>query len=404
MKLAVCVPSAQADCYGHHTRYAERLAELGAERSIEVEVLRYTAPDFFARLFTNLMDDECIVHFHSFLYDLRILATSVQQDVHHALDNARARTMATVADHPFANFMHETIRHAHPSTKFIVFDKTFPDEMQFMNRALEQAQFAHLPFTAPVSFDETNIVDYDARAYDLVLPLFLVDTRNMKLSAMLGRNIDPWFVRAVNATYEIARSDISRNPFHILSDCMVAEIGISLAELGRRQPDAVQAVINVLSSIDGLVRQERRAAVIQSLLRSVGDLRVAVLGDPLPSLSVDERVEFVGTQRARETSYYMANARAVLNCSPSYPTNVHERVTVGMLYESCVITDINPCIAETFTGDDLISYAPGSDRTIADLFDAHDTRAIAAAGRNASQTERFSWPAHFKALVEIAHA
>lgn len=404
MKFAVCVPSAQADCYGHHTRYAERLAELGAERSVEVEVLRYTAPDFFARLFTNLMDEDCVVHFHSFLYDLKIHAAPVGRDVHHALDNCRARSLATVSDHPFANFMQEMVRNAHPGTRFIVVDKTFPDEMRFVNPALTQAEFVHLPFVAPVSFDESKTVDYDQRAYDLVLPLFVVDISNMSLKSMLGSHIDPWFVRAVMTTYEIARSDISRNPFHILDECVRAEGNITLSELRDRQPEAVPAILNVLSSVDGLVRQERRTAVIQSLLRSVGDLRVAVLGNPVPSVTVDERVEFVGTQRAEETAHYMANSRAVLNCSPSYPSNVHERVTVGMLYESCVITDINPCIAETFSEDDFIAYAPGSDQTIADLFAVHDTRAIAASGKRARESARFSWPAHFDALVEIAQA
>ena len=405
MRIAVCVPPAAADCYGHHTRYAEKIAELGAGRSIAVEILRYADPDFLARLFTNLQDEECIVHFHCYLYDLKIQATTVAPDVRHALDRCRARTMATISDHPFAGFMQAMVRDAHPDTRFIVIDNTFPDEMRYMNPALGEAEFVHLPFVAPVSFDEDCVVDFDRRAYDLVLPLFIADTSSMSIGSMLGPGVDAWFVRVVTATYEIARTDLSRNPFHILDACMRAEIGTTLDDLRKVQPESVPALLNVLSRLDGLVRHERRAAVIGSLLRSVGDLRVGVLGHPVPSLQVDTKVEFLGGQNTRATAALMADSRAVLNCSPSYPTNVHERITVGMLYGSCVITDVNPYIAETFSDGDFIAYAPGSSMTLEDVFAAHDTRAIAhRSGMRARTDVPFSWPAHFDALLQIAQA
>lgn len=405
MRIAVCVPPANADCYGHHTRYAERLAEVGAERSIPVEILRSTAPDFFARLFANLQDEECIVHFHCFLYDLKVHCTTIGHNARHVLDHARARILATISDHPFAAFMQKMIKDAHPDTNFIVIDKTFPDEMRYMNPNLALSTFGHLPFVPPVSFDDEHRAAFDERAYDLILPLFMVDTSNANIRSLLGPGIDPWFVRTVMATYEIARADLSRNPFHILDECMRAETGGGLDGLRAIQPESVQVILNVLANLDGLVRQERRTAMVSSLLRRVGDLRVGILGNPLSSLRVDENVEFLGGQNARSTSALMANSRAVLNCSPSYPTSVPERVTVGMLYDSCVITDINPCITETFSENDFISYAPDSNMTLEDIFAAYDTREIAhQSGKRARDSDRFSWQTYFDGVAQVAHA
>jgi hypothetical protein len=405
MKIAVCVPPPVVDVYGHLTRYAEKITEIGAARGMDVEVLRYVEEDFFARLFANLMDDECLVHFHSFLYDVKIHTTPAKKKVLHALELARARCIATVSDHPFSDFMQEMVRNAHPKTKFIVIDKTFPDEMRFINPALSEAEFIHQPFVAPVSFEDHHYVDFEQREYDLVLPLLVIDTSNINLKAMLGNLGDSWFSRSVMSTYETIRSDLSRNPFHVFSEVMHAETGARPQDLQRNHPKTVPELLRALSIVDGYARQERRTAVVGSLLRDVGDLKVAVFGKSAGGLDIDEKVEFLGMQRAPETAALMANSRAVLNCSPSYPTNVHERVTVGMLYDSCVITDTNPCIAENFSEDDYIPYAPGSQMTIADICATHDMRAIATrSGEKARAHSGFSWHAHFESVLQIAQA
>jgi hypothetical protein len=405
MKIAVCVPPSPCDCYGHLTRYAEKIAALGAERHVDVEVLRYTEEDFLARLFVNLMDDECAIHFHSYLYDLQVHTSPASKEIRHALEFARARCLATVSDHPFSDFMQDMVRNAHPKTRFIVVDNTFPDEMRFINPALEQAQFIHQPFVAPLSYDDERFVDFDLRDFDLVLPLFLVDLSAVTLKDMFPGLGEGWFPRAIMATYETVRTDLSQNPFHAFSNHMRAELGAGLQELRDSYPTAVPSVLSALSRLDGYVRQERRNKVVGSLLRSVGALKVGVLGEPIAGVETDPNVHFLGNQRAPETAALMANSRAVLNCSPSYPTNIHERVTVGMLYGSCVITDTNPCIEENFTEDDYVSYAPGSSLTIEDIFATRDMRGLANQSRlKAKEDPRFSWQGHFDAVVDIARA
>ncbi|MGE3333538.1 MAG: hypothetical protein AB7I36_07835 [Rhodospirillaceae bacterium] len=405
MKIAVCVPPPVVDAYGHLTRYAEKIAEIGEARGMEIEVLRYADDDFFARLFANLMDEDCVVHFHSFLYDLKIHTAPAVKKVRHALEFARARAIATVSDHPFSDFMQEMVRNAHPKTKFIVIDNTFPDEMRFINPALEEAEFIHQPFVAPVSFEDHHYVPYERRAYDLVLPLLLINTHKLCLKTLLGGIGDGWFSRAIMATYETVRCDLSQNPFHTFSQMMQTETGATMSELQSKHPKVLPTLLRTLSIVDGYVRHERRTSVVSALLREIGTLKVAVLGKSAEGLEIDENVQFLGVQRAPETAALMGNSRAVLNCSPSYPTNVHERVTVGMLYDSCVITDANPCITANFSEDDYVPYAPGAAMTIKDIFAAYDMGAIAArSGEKARALPDASWEGHFDSVLQIAHA
>lgn len=404
MKIAVCVPPATCDCYGHLTRYAEKIAETGAGRGIPVDILRATDADFLPRLFAHLGDEDSIVHFHCFLYDLRMSAYTGDRTSRHVLDGSRAKTVATISDHPFTSFMREMIEHAQPSTRFIVIDDTFTDEMRYINPALEDARFTHLPFVPPVNFDETRCKPFEARTYDLVVPLLLIDMSRRGLDWLTTGLSDGWLKRTLLATYEIAREDLSSNPFHIFARCMQAEFeGVSMTDLRQSVPEGVPALLGLLSNLDGIIRHERRTKMVTALLRSVGDLKVAVMGQPVASLPVDGKVSFVGRLQFPEAAELMGDARAVLNCNPTYPANIHERVIVGMLYNSCVITDTNPCIDRNLESDQFVAYAPDSAMTIADVFAAHDIEAIATrSGAMARAKADWSWESHFDAVLQAA--
>jgi hypothetical protein len=401
-KIAVCVPPAWCDAYGHLTRYAAQLAQTGAGRGAAVEILHYDAPDFMARLFAALEDEEAVVHFHAFLYDLSVSTSPAKTLRRHVLENARATVLATISDHPFTDFMQDMIRDAHPNTNFIVLEKTFPDEMQTINPALKAARFDYQPFGPPQNYDSALTTDFPDRQFDLVIPVRIVDLTDRHIATLLAKLDTPWLIQAMSATYEICVADISRNPFHIFLEHMSATLGGTFAEVRDYKPEAAGLILNAISAVDGLVRQERRHRMVKSLLRSVGDLKVAVLGDPIPGLEADEKVQFLGMRQTPETIRLMADTRAVLNCNPTYPSNLHERVTVGMMYGSCVITDINPYIAENFSRDEILPYIPGSSRTVADLFAEHDIEAVAAAAAARVHGDRaFSWEGHFDELTRV---
>lgn len=401
-KVAVCVPPARCDVYGHLTRYACQLAETGAGRGVAVEILRFGAPDFMARLFANLADEEAVVHFHAYLYDLKVWASQALTKQVHVLDNARATVLATVSDHAFSDFMQEMVRGAHPKTNFIVVDRTFPDEMRAMNPALKAARFDYQAGGPPQNYDRTRQIPFAARAFDLVVPVHIVDLTGRNFADLLAKITAPWLRDVVTATYEIGVADISVNPFHTFMEHLRAALGATFEEINSHRPDIAGAILNTLSGADGLIRQERRHRMIRALLKSVGSLKVAVMGDRVPGVDADANVAFLGMQKTDEAIGLMANTRAVLNCNPTYPTNLHERVTVGMMYGACVITDINPYLAQTFTRAELLPYIPGSALTVADLFAAHDIAAVAAAGAARVHGDRtFSWDGHFDELVRV---
>lgn len=405
-KVAVCVPPGKCDVYGHLTRYAEQLAATGMARGVPVEILRYESPDFIPRLFAHLRDETAVVHFHAFLYDLMIGGSPDLTQQIHALEDARATVLATISDHPFTDFMQNMVRNAHPRTNFIVLEKTFPDEMRCMNPALDAAHFDHQPFGPPQNYDPRIAIPFKSRAFDLVVPVHLVDLTNRGITQLVAKLGASWLVQAMTATYELTVGDLSRNPFHTFMESLSAALGgASFADIRAHRPEAATPILNALSAVDGVIRQERRHKMVKSLLRSVGKAKVAVLSRPLPGLDVDEGVEFLGVRQTPKVIRLMADTRAVLNCNPTYPSYLHERVTVGMMYGSCVITDANPYITETFSKSELLHYAPGSSLSLKDLLATHDVAAIGAAGAARVHGDRaFSWDGHFDQLTRVVTA
>jgi hypothetical protein len=198
-------------------------------------------------------------------------------------------------------------------------------------------------------------------------------------------------------------SDLSRNPFHVFEDCIGRELGARLSDFRAQRPDLVPPLIELMNVVDSIARQERRHRMVGSLLKSIGDLKVVVMADPVPSLVVPPGVKFVGRQPAANAAHLMANARAILNCNPTYPSNVHERVSVGMLYGACVISDQTPGLAANFAPGEYLPYAPDSAATLTDLFASRDIRKIAEAGAaKVRGVTDFSWEGEFARLMQVA--
>lgn len=393
-KLVVCVPKGSRDCYGHHTRHAIELTKTAAQRKLKTEILYEADADFHVRLSHTLKNPDCLVHFYCYLYDLLAGAS---------WKNIRAQTVATVSDHPFSEFLVDTLRNAHPMMQFILIDHSFADEMLFLNASFNRDRFTHVPFEPPITYDPAFARPFAEREYDLVVPLFLTNISERIFGDILTQMPSTWLTRAAAAAYETVLNDLSQNPYHVLDAHVRRESGMSLVQIRDHSPATVSSIIKILNALDLLVRQERRHIALRTLLRSVGDLRVVVLGNPVPSLQVDEKVIFAGMQHANRTAQINGNARAILNCSPSYPNNVHERITVGMLYGSCVITDVNPCLEQMFSPEKYVSYAASSGLTIADIFHHHDVQDIArTAQAHAESDGRFSWNGYLDRVLAVA--
>jgi hypothetical protein len=406
VKIVVCIAPRAGDCYGHLTRYGEQLKAAAALRDIEVELLRFGEPDFLSRLFASLADESCIVHLYGFLYDLHI-STSLAPDMPiHVLDNARAAIVATVGDHPFAAFMREMIRGAHPKTRFIVMDRVFPEEMQTLNPALRSSHYDYQPVAPPTNYDGALQADFQDRAWDLFIPMWLADLTGRDATSLLAGIHQDWLRGVVSATYEIVAQDTSRAPFHIFLEQLQQQVGnITLDDIREHNPKSHDAIMKIMAALDAIVRQERRQKIIASLLASVGNLRVAIASDRISSINVDENVQFIGVRPINDIVTLMANARAILNTNPTYPSALHERVICGMMYESCVITDVNQYISDTFEGEDFIPYSHNDCLTIADIYSEFDVRKVAAAGASKIRNNpAHSWDAHIDGLIRAATA
>ncbi|MBY0511222.1 MAG: hypothetical protein K2P94_13860, partial [Rhodospirillaceae bacterium] len=349
----------------------------------------------------NLADENCIVHFYGYLFDL----TALSAQGANAIAGSRAKTVVTIGDHPFSTFMHGTVRYAHPKTTFIVADSTFQDELTSCNPGLAGARFHHQPIQPPTNYDKTLVSDFKSRSFDLVIPMFITNMAGHGIKFILSQLSADWLVKTMVATYELSMSDVGRNPFHIFHECLQANVGLSFAQIRDGNPKIVPQLLTTVAAVDATVRQERRQKMLNALLRDTGDLKVAVTCDAMPALAVDSRVTFLGARRADDISRLMADSRAVLNCNPSYPSSLHERVVSGMLYGSCVISDVNRSMSELFSPDVFVPYAVDSVMTIVDIYSYCGVEDVAAAGaRKISNDASFSWDGHIDRLLHAAAA
>jgi hypothetical protein len=405
MKIALCIATAGVDSYGYIARYAQRFSEVARARGFEVEVLRHPGPDFYTRLYVNLMDPECVVHFYGYLFNLNLDNGSSDRRALSAIEVSSATTVTTIGDHPFSTFMQSTVQHAHPRMKFIIMDSAFQDEMQTINPDLSSASYDHQPISPPTNYDPEKSKKFANCDWDLVVPMFVTNMSGHGIKFVLSNLDADWFVKVVTDTYESALTTTERSPFQIFRECFHRHVGLSLEEVRDGNPKVVNQMIMTIAAVDGIIRQERRQKMVRSLLRSVGKLKVAVTCDHFAGLDVDENVQFLGKRSVADVATLMGNARAVLNCNPSYPSSLHERVVSGMMYESCVITDVNRYIEENFDADEYVSYAPSSSMTIADIYGSCDVRAVAEKGaQKVGADSAYTWNSHFDRFVHAAAA
>jgi hypothetical protein len=403
-KIALCIASGMVDMFGYLHRYAETFARVARQRGVEIEVLRYPEPDFYPRLLANMADKDCIVHFYGYLYDLKLPNTAGGPDIN-PMEFSHATIVTSIGDHPFSSFMHCTVANAHPRMKFIVMDSAFQGEMQAMNGTLRDAYYDHQPVPPPINFDENRPIAFKDRGLDLFVPMYIRDMTGSGIDSVLAHIDAAWFIKIVGATYETCSADPSLSPFPVFAAHFQQEVGLPVEYVCKHNNGIVASMMNAVTGVDGIIRQERRLKMVETLLANVGGLKVALTCDPFPSLKVDGNVTFIGMQKVGSVSALMANARAVLNCNPSYPTSLHERVVSGMFYGNCVISDVNVEIAQRFQTDELIAYAPESGLTLHDIYAATDIEGVARAGAaKVAADPAYSWDGHFDRLLQAAAA
>jgi hypothetical protein len=403
MRIAICHAPSIGDTYGQHARYTDELRVNLSRRSIQAEILQYPSDTFFPTLYAYLSDPDSIVHFNAAFYDLLMQAAGIVIEGPHAFDSCPAVTMATIGDHPFSYFMQYQIGRAHAKTRFVVIDATFIDEMQTINPKLSASTFLHLP-NFPITRDAfTRPLGWTEREYDVAIPLKIIDPAGGNIARFLEvLGSDPT-ADVVAATYETVVSDLSRNPFTVFRQILLERRAIDLAEVQAKDIQTFQKLLNMIGVTDNIVSQARRNRMLSSLLRATGDLRVVVTSAPMPWLDVGPHVEFIGEGPAHLVAALVANSKTVVNCSPTYPNSVHERIYYGMASGTAVITDESPQLRKTFTRDEYVPHDWNATKTLSEIFETIDLEKIAAAGALQVNNDRaFSWDFHIDRLLELA--
>jgi hypothetical protein len=176
-----------------------------------------------------------------------------------------------------------------------------------------------------------------------------------------------------------------------------------MSDVRKNDSNAFRTLLYVLAGVDNIIRQTRRNHTLSSILRSIKGLRVAVTSDKIPWLDIDEDVDFVGTRTWAEAMEYMAGAKTVINCSPTYPTNFHERIRNAMSFGAVAITDENLHLKQAYGSDLYVAYGLESTMTLSEVFEEYDLEKIAHAGFNRIHSDHsLSWDFHLDKILGLA--
>ncbi|MBV6633835.1 MAG: glycosyltransferase [Alphaproteobacteria bacterium] len=352
--------------------FAEGLSSALRQRGLTAEVAYVTEPDFLPRLFTAAQDPETLIYYTNFFMDLRVTA-------HQHFQNARlndlfpCKTMAFVADQPFINFMWERVGNCHPETLIQVVETAFVPQAQLLQPGLKHFRFCNTPL---IQDKEITNLPHEDRDIDVLIPLG--NTVSNPIDNLVQQYQSNREASAVlDAAYQLMRKPVERPAFDLFNEAFQQTLNMAFPEFFTRNKNAGFGMLQMLSQLDRVTRNERRRQLVNALLQDIGDLRIHMVGDfsDIPA-AAQPGIQHHGALPADQLCDLMGRSKAVVNSHPNLTECLHERVVNAGAYGCMVISDHTPVLVKEL-GDDWVN---GTDRSAASIFDEYDGTKIATMG------------------------
>jgi hypothetical protein len=379
------------------------MAAAAQRRGIEAVILPFPKEGFAEALTSYLDQNDAIICFQLLIADPLFLKRLTKRSLL-GRRSVRAKVIGLIHDHPFSWFLQPGIMAASSDYRFLLADEVFVHELTALNPNLVKARkdiLSHSPLTYVEPCDR---VAFNSRAIDVLVPLSVTRfSENGSITAFLER-LGASLIRDIaQQTYDECAADPKCNLFAVFQRVAELRSGTTLDDLRRTDQATHANLLFILGSLDEVIRQARRNQMISELLRSTGKLNVVVAADPMTWLKVDKNVKFVGRISGHKFGSVLANSKLVMNCNPTYPRYVHERVTNAMAYGCAVISDINVGLADRFKSGELIAYSPGNRRTVRDVFAESRLEDVGKAAANHIATDpRYTWDSHLSVVLDAA--
>jgi hypothetical protein len=249
----------------------------------------------------------------------------------------KAKQIAYVDDHAFADFMVPRLEGASNLVKYICGDSCLNKQLEEIYSIAPENIINHI---LPARVDPKDLGDLMTldRKIDVLIPLspnsFSFESFESKFL-----NQEPLKKLYNKLNEELSKSYGKFDIFKVFSNEVQFVFNSSFSKLSH--PHKL-TLMNFLHEYDHLVRKNERSRVVEKVLAIPG-IRVEISHIPpsIPRESIAADVNLFGLAPFDEIVQKSKNSKYILNVCPTFPNAIHERVLYGMTLGCGVISNLN---------------------------------------------------------------
>jgi hypothetical protein len=250
----------------------------------------------------------------------------------------KAKQIAYVDDHAFADFMVPRLEGGSDKVKYICSDSCFNQELEEIYAIAPENIFN---CTLPARIDSKDLIDLTTvdRKIDVLIPLSPINFVNYE--HFKNKYLDEGPIKKVydSLNYELSKSYGKFDIFKTFSNAVQLIFDSSFSQLPLSQR---RNLLNFLHEYDYLVRANERSRVIQKVLAIPGiGVEIAQIPTSISRESILAEVTEFGFVPFDEIGQKLKNSKYILNVCPTSPNSIHERVLYGMNLGCGVISNLN---------------------------------------------------------------
>lgn len=349
-KYRILLIKPPANNQNFHSYFIDRLSTAFHKQGVNTLVLDANRPSFTKDLIESTHAGG-LVHLGLCYYDLSL--SSYAGQTASIFDELNIPNFAIIGDHLYSSFLQTALEKCTPATNFVCrIEDTFK-EMKIIKPLCKKLHHIR-PYTLADYEIANNSKSFGERSIDLFLPISLAKT-NVSISEYLSNfKGNPKLHAFVDTLYQ----DMKKN-----DDIYVIDKFITIFKDQFKSPYQFstpwnqndRVFLQILSTLDFIVRTESRIAILQSLQNLPKHIKIAITAPDGPK--THPNIEYIGYKDIRDVQKIYADAKFVLDIIPTYKNSIQERITMGGAFGCIPITQKKQEVEKYFQDGQSIIYS-----------------------------------------------
>ena len=336
------------DAHGNHLKRAT----LNAENIKDLGICSATIAVYETKFLQTILEASCntgnVIFAGRLGYDVTINVGNMKKNV---FDLLNMHVFGTLADHPYSTFMLEPLKNAADKTVIFTSNSLSHELKSIFPNIKNIENIDNFPPLLSSNDSDPSIPLY-SRSIDILVPLGIHKFINKpSLESQLNK-LDSEVAKLGYEIYDLSKFDYINTVFDNFQSVMLNKHGKKhIFSHHKTQKDKL--LIYILNLVDWTIRKERRIQLLENLSKISNIYNIAITSNSdilqfIPELQKNTNINFVGELNIEELARYYAHSKTVINCNPTYPDLISERVKNAMSLGCCVISDYQIELDNTF--------------------------------------------------------